>query len=40
MATERDLLRVIETEDRICELIDGVLVAKTTGYYESRLAAD
>jgi Uma2 family endonuclease len=39
MATERDLLRVLDTEDRICELIDGVLVEKTMGYYESRLAA-
>ena len=25
-------------EDRLCELVDGVLVEKTVGYYESRLA--
>lgn len=37
-ATEQDLLRVQDSEDRICELIDGVLVEKTLGYYESRLA--
>lgn len=39
LATEKDLLRVLDSEDRICELIDGVLVEKTMGYYESRLAA-
>ncbi len=38
LATEKDLLRVIDSEDRICELIDGVLVEKTMGYYESLLA--
>jgi Uma2 family endonuclease len=38
-ASETDLLRLIDSEDRICELIDGVLVEKTMGYYESRLAA-
>jgi Uma2 family endonuclease len=37
-ATEKDLLRVLESEDRICELVDGVLVEKTMGYFESRLA--
>jgi Uma2 family endonuclease len=39
LATEEDLLRVLDSEDRICELIDGVLVEKTMGYYESMLAA-
>jgi Uma2 family endonuclease len=38
LATEEDLLRVLDHEDRICELIDGVLVEKTMGYYESMLA--
>jgi len=38
MATEQDLLRTIDSEDRICELVDGVLVEKTMGYFESRLA--
>jgi Uma2 family endonuclease len=38
IATEQDLLRVIDHEDRICELIDGVLVEKTMGYYESLVA--
>jgi Uma2 family endonuclease len=33
-ATERDLLK----SRRLCELIDGVLVEKATGFYESRLA--
>jgi Uma2 family endonuclease len=37
-ATEQDLLRVLDSEDRICELIDGVLVEKTMGYYESSVA--
>jgi Uma2 family endonuclease len=34
-ATEKDLLKT----RRLCELIDGVLVEKAMGYYESRLAA-
>jgi Uma2 family endonuclease len=38
LATEKDLLRIIESEDRICELVDGVLVVKPTGYLESQLA--
>jgi len=38
LATEKDLLRVLDSEDRICELVDGVLVEKTMGYFESRLA--
>jgi Uma2 family endonuclease len=37
-ATEEDLLRILDSENRICELIDGVLVEKTMGYFESRLA--
>jgi Uma2 family endonuclease len=38
-ATEADVLRLIDQEKRICELVDGVLVEKPLGYYESRLAA-
>jgi len=37
-ATEQDLLDVLDHQDRICELIDGVLVEKTMGYIESLLA--
>jgi Uma2 family endonuclease len=37
-ATEQDVLDVIDHEDRICELVDGVLVEKTMGYKESLLA--
>jgi Uma2 family endonuclease len=36
-ATEDDLLR--SSADIVCELVDGVLVEKATGYYESVLAA-
>lgn len=38
-ATERDVLRIREHEEVLCELIDGVLVEKTVGYEESLLAA-
>ncbi len=38
-ATERDLIHENDHKDRICELIDGVLVEKATGQEESRLAA-
>src|ERR1700693_365569 len=34
-ATEKDLLKT----PRLCELIDGVLVEKAMGFYESSLAA-
>jgi len=37
-ATETDLLKIIDSEDRICELVDGVLVEKPMGYFESQLA--
>jgi Uma2 family endonuclease len=39
-ATERDVLAVHDRKDRICELIDGVLVEKTMGAKESMLAAE
>jgi Uma2 family endonuclease len=37
-ATEQDVLNLIDHADRICELVDGVLVEKTMGYIESLLA--
>ncbi len=37
-ATEADLLDQLDHHARICELVDGVLVEKTRGYYESILA--
>ena len=39
MAAEADVLQAKSRFDRICELIDGVLVEKTMGYYESLVAA-
>jgi Uma2 family endonuclease len=36
-ATEADLLRLVEREDRLCELIDGTLVEKSVGYWESQI---
>ena len=38
MATEGDLLRTNERHEALCELIDGVLVEKAVGNYESMLA--
>lgn len=38
MATEEDALRVEATEERPCELIDGILMERTSGYDESILA--
>ncbi len=38
-ATEADVVAVHDREKRLCELVDGVLVEKTMGYYESYLAA-
>jgi Uma2 family endonuclease len=37
-AIEQDVLDSIDHADRICELVDGVLVEKTLGYIESLLA--
>jgi Uma2 family endonuclease len=36
-ATEEDVIK--SPRGRLCELVDGVLVEKAMGYYESRLAA-
>src|SRR5262249_28889292 len=38
-ATEADVVAVKEREKRLCELVDGILVEKTMGYYESYIAA-
>jgi Uma2 family endonuclease len=37
-ATVDDVERIRDATGRICELLDGTLVAKTVGYFESRLA--
>jgi Uma2 family endonuclease len=39
MATEGDVLQAKSRFSRVCELIDGMLVEKTVGYYESLVAA-
>jgi Uma2 family endonuclease len=37
-ATEQDVIDIEAHEDRLCELVDGVLVEKPMGYIESYLA--
>ncbi len=37
-ATEEDVLTVLAKEDRICELIDGILVEKVMATYEALVA--
>lgn len=37
-AREEDVVWAHAHEDRLCELVDGVLVEKAMGYFESRLA--
>jgi len=37
-ATEKDVLRVLDHENRPCELIEGTLVEKPMGYEESEIA--
>lgn len=37
-ATERDLLDILDHENRLCELVDGTLVEKPMGVLESCLA--
>ena len=39
-ATEDDVIEIEEHEDRLCELVEGVLVEKTVGYDESCLAVE
>jgi Uma2 family endonuclease len=38
MATEQDALNIDDHEDRLCELVDGILVEKVMASYESLLA--
>jgi Uma2 family endonuclease len=37
-ATEKDVLQVLDDENRPCELVEGTLVEKTMGYEESEIA--
>lgn len=37
-ATEADLLRLVERDKRLCELIDGTLVEKPVGFFEAQIA--
>ena len=37
-ATERDVIATEARENRLCELVDGVLVEKVMAYYEARVA--
>ena len=37
-ATEQDVIEIDAHEDRLCELVDGTLVEKTVGAYESYLS--
>jgi Uma2 family endonuclease len=39
LATERDVIEIHDRENRLCELLDGSLLEKTMGSYESYLAA-
>src|SRR5262245_32081748 len=39
-ATEKDVIRIHDRENRLFELVDGVLVEKVMGMLESCLAAD
>ncbi|HEV7221870.1 MAG TPA: Uma2 family endonuclease [Pirellulales bacterium] len=39
-ATEEDVIAIEARENRLCELVDGVLVEKTVGYWESYLACE
>jgi Uma2 family endonuclease len=39
-ATEKDVIRILERENRLYELVDGVLVEKIMGYPESSVAME
>jgi Uma2 family endonuclease len=39
-ATEKDVIEIHDREDRLCELVDGILVEKVMGAYESMLAVE
>jgi Uma2 family endonuclease len=38
-ATEKDVIAIHNREERLCELVDGILVEKTTGWSESAVAS-
>jgi Uma2 family endonuclease len=38
-ATEADLLRLVDRDKRLCELINGTLVEKSMGFWEGQIAA-
>jgi Uma2 family endonuclease len=40
LATERDVLNILDHENRLCELVDGTLVEKPMGFLESCLASE
>lgn len=40
LATEEDVLEVHARTGRLCELVDGILVEKPMGFYESALAME
>jgi len=40
LATEDDVVEIHDRENRLCELVDGVLVEKTMGAYESMIAVE
>ena len=37
-ATEKDVVHVLDRENRLCELVEGTLVEKAMGYEESEIA--
>jgi Uma2 family endonuclease len=37
-ATEKDVIRILDHEDRLCELVEGTLVEKPMGFEESNIA--
>ena len=37
-ATEKDVIRILDKENRPCELVEGTLVEKVMGYEESEIA--
>ena len=39
-ATEADLLRYVERDKRLCELIDGTLVEKAVGFHQGEVGAE
>jgi Uma2 family endonuclease len=37
-ATEKDVLKILDGNERLCELVEGTLVEKAMGYEESQIA--